>query len=132
MSQYGTDSDLLLAMTQAEIDTYDSSVRTSCIESASSLCDSRLGVVCTLPLTEWSDHVTLICVQITKKFLRTRKNYDSTSPLYEETERDFAWALSELDKIVERGALPAGCEDSTPEVEEGGAYVVTNTKRGWR
>jgi phage gp36-like protein len=132
MSQYGTDSDLLLVMKQEEIDTYDSDVRTSCLESASSLCDSRLGVVCTLPLTEWSKHVTLICVQLAKKLLRTRKNYDSTSPLYEETERDFAWALSELDKIVQRGSLPADCEDSTPEAEEGGAYVVTNRKRGWR
>lgn len=103
--------------------------RDTALVRASALADNYLQRRYALPLSSWSDTVRQCVCHIALYWLVSPRGFDPAAvgstprKLYED-------ALKTLENIVAYG--DAGITDSTPTVEEGGTYVVTNRKRGWR
>lgn len=97
---------------------------------ASGELDQIFSAIYELPLTAYPTIVTTWAVNIGAYRASIHKNFNASGEpsqvrqLYED-------AIRGAKELVARGG-GTGFEDSTPETEESGSFVVTNRKRGWR
>lgn len=82
------------------------------------------------PITAWGEDVRGACADLYVWHALSRQGFDPDGPdalIVRRAEMARSWAVK-----VGNGQLAAtGIVDSTPEVFEGGAYVVTAARRGW-
>lgn len=129
MSQYATVA-RAREQSPAYFDALSDDEVTTLLVSASSELDLYFGAVFTLPLTAYPDIVSEWCVNIAvyRSGKETGFALDGSRTRARVDYEDTIQAVKDLSK----SGSSYGFTDSTPTVEEGGTYVVTNRKRGWR
>lgn len=108
----------------------DSDTKTAALEAASKVADGYLGSAFVLPITAHGEDLTRAVVAIAVYDLMTRRGYnpDGTDSNIRLRYED---AIRWLDRVAAGRLTPADIVDSTPEVFEGGSFVVSKAKRGW-
>lgn len=131
MSQYATAAQLAaIPSAQAYVTGISEGDRNTALVNASAEADDYLASQYTLPLSAWPDSLSMHVAHIAAYRLATGRGFNTEGgpttlrTLYDDA---IAWL-----KAIRAGSGLAGVTDSTPTVEEGGTYVVTNTRRGWR
>lgn len=81
------------------------------------------------PITAWSDDVRGACADLYVFHALSRRGFNPENADLVVKRRDDARGW--LNKVANGQLKATGVVDSTPEVFEGGAYVVSGTKRGW-
>jgi hypothetical protein len=117
-------SDQNVLYTDVELDEY--------AQDASDQADEvGLGAVCTLPLLKWSRSIRRNVAAMAAYFAMVRRGFvidgPGTSPIrmmYTDA-RDYFKTIAKLEGELQHVV------DSTPGIEDGGAYVVTDPSRGW-
>lgn len=83
-----------------------------------------------LPLTAWDDDLRMHVARMGAYAVISARGYDPTGrddTLVKGRDDAIAW----LRRIMDGQLEPPGMIDSTPDEFEGGAYVVTQVRRGW-
>jgi phage gp36-like protein len=98
---------------------------------ASDEMDGSLGAMFSLPLTAWGRDVRRKAAELAVYYALFNRGFspdDEGGKGYRKMHDDVqAWLKAVRDQKLELH----GVVDSTPEVEDGGAYIVTDSPRGW-
>jgi len=99
----------------------------ACI-NATADADGRLALAHTLPLTAWGPDLTEKTAQLAVAKAMTIRGADITGPdslVYQERDKALSW----LNLVAAGRIQPTGLVDSTPEVYQAGAVVVSRPSR---
>ena len=132
MTAYADSDDLvrLSVMTSTEVAGYSSDVVGGTLDAASAMIDSRCRAVSGVPLASIDDHIKLITCKLSCKLLRDPRGYDQDSPLRQQTQEGWDWALRELDLIAKALVAPSGLVDTSPSTATR-AILRSSDQRGW-
>jgi len=102
------------------------------LEAACSDANSELGRRYVLPLTAWgSDLREKVAAIATWKLLSAIRGFDPESNADKAIRMNERDARAWLVRVGENDLEPESIVDSTPDDDEGGAYVLTDPRRGW-
>lgn len=128
---YCDPKDLTRAVAEPAIARISASARVLAILGATARIDRYMNSSFVLPITAWGDDVRLDCAKLAVADLFRARGVDATvvDKVVFDAETD---VLSEWKRIADGKLKPPGIVDSTSEVFEGGAVVVSRApRRGW-
>lgn len=100
-------------------------------QDATDEMSGSLGAMFTLPLSAWGRDVRRKCAELAVYYAMEARGFspdDAGGALYVKM---FDAVQSWLKLVRDQKIELQHCVDATPEIEDGGAYVVTNPTRGW-
>lgn len=99
--------------------------------AASSTADMYLRKRYELPLVSWGDDLRLLVAKLASLNLMTTRGFRPNAGAEDAVVDAKNDSLEQL-KLIARGELEIECVDSTPEVDEMGAQVRSDTPLNWR
>jgi phage gp36-like protein len=129
---YATPDDFdALAPSAAASEDFSVEDKSKALESATSEADGYLNARYTLPLTAWGHDLRQCVVSIAAYRLLVRRGWSPVAPEDDTVRTGYTDALAWLAKVKDERISPPDIVDSTPEVYDAGAFVVSKPKRGW-
>jgi len=129
---YATPDDFdALAPSAAAAEDFSIEEKAKALASASGEASGYLNARYTLPLTAWGDDLRQHVVNIAAYRLLVRRGWSPVAPEDDTVRTGYTDALAWLAKVKDERISPPDIVDSTPEVYDAGAFVVSKPKRGW-
>jgi phage gp36-like protein len=100
-------------------------------QDATDEVSGSLGAVFELPLSAWGRDVRRKTAEVAVFYGITARGYQPDEPSGKTLRMMFDDAQRWLERVREEELELHGVVDATPDIEDGGAYVVTNASRGW-
>lgn len=109
--------------TDAELDGF--------VQDATDEVSGSLGAIYELPLSAWGRDVKRKTGELAAYYAMLKRGYSPDEPSGKVLRTMFDDVQRWLGRVREQEIELQHIVDATPEVEEGGAYIVTNESRGW-
>jgi phage gp36-like protein len=103
------------------------------LETASSRASGYLGARYRMPLVRWGDDLReVVCALAAWRILSARRGFNPEAGSDVAIRQNFEDAVRWLTAVARNDIEPQDIVDSSPpDEDEGGAYVVTERRRGW-